>query len=222
MTASFHTSTMNPVRTSSVSSRMGQALRRYLVTGLAALFPVVVTLYLLTAIFRFSDGLLGRYLGSRIPGLGLLLTLLITVAVGYLSSHFFGRVVFPVMENWFGRLPLIRMIYPATKQLTRFLFSDDRAASLLRVVLVEYPKAGIYSLAFVTNEMKTSITGTPENLLTLLIPTPPSPFSGPLILVPEKQVTPLGMTVEEALKLVVSGGVLSSPLELKREREAAP
>jgi uncharacterized membrane protein len=195
--------------------KLGQALQRYFVTGLAALFPVVVTLYLLVAIFKFSDGLLGRYLGSRIPGLGLLLTLLITLAVGFLSSRFIGRFLFPVLETWFSRLPLIRAIYPAVKQLTRFLFSDEKNVSIRRVAMVEYPRPGVFTLAFVTNETLTSVTGAEEKLLTLLIPTPPSPFSGPLIFVREKDVTFLDMPVEDALKLVVSGGVASAPLRAK-------
>ncbi len=195
---------------------LGRALRRYFVTGLATLFPGAVTLYLLVAIFRFSDGLLGRYLGSKIPGLGLVLTLLITLAVGVLSSHFIGRLVFPTLEHWFTRLPFVRQIYPAVKQLTQFLFSKGEHASFQRVVLVAYPRPGSYSLAFVTHEERTSITGTPENLLTLLVPTPPSPFSGPLLFVPEREVISLKMSVEEALKLVVSGGVISVPLEAKR------
>ena len=198
--------------------KLGQALRRYFVTGLAALFPVVVTLYLLVAIFEFSDGLLGRHLGSKIPGLGLLLTLFITLAVGFLSSHFIGRIIFPTVESWFSRLPLIRAIYPAIKQLTRFLLSDGGRVSIRRVALVEYPRPGIYSLAFVTNETRTSVTGAPETLLTLLIPTPPSPFSGPLIFVREKEVTFLDMPVENALRLVVSGGVASSPLQVQPPR----
>ncbi len=201
---------------------MGQALRRYFITGLAALFPVVVTLYLLVAIFNFSDGLLGRYLGSRIPGLGLLMTLLITLAVGFFSTHFLGRVVFPVIETWFSRLPLIRMIYPAVKQLTRFLFSDSKQISIRRVALVEYPKEGIFSLAFVTNETPTSATGKPETLLTLLIPTPPSPFSGPLIFVPKEKVLLLDMPVEQALKLIVSGGGVSVSLQTTGSQSKNP
>ncbi len=198
--------------------KIGQALRRYFVTGLAALFPVVVTLYLLVAIFKFSDGLLGRYLGSRIPGLGLLLTLLITLLVGVFSTHFIGRILFPTLEAWFSRLPLIRGIYPAVKQLTRFLLSDGKNVSIRRVAMVEYPRPGSWTLAFVTNETRTSVTGSEEKLLTLLVPTPPSPFSGPLLFLREKDVTILDMPVEEALKLIVSGGVASASLQAKFPR----
>ena len=194
--------------------RIGQALRRYLVTGLATLFPATVTLYLLVAIFRFSDGLLGKHLAVYIPGLGLLLTLVILLLVGFLSTHFFGRVVFPTLEIWFSRLPVVRSIYPAVKQLTEFLFgAKDRPPSFQKVVLVEYPSPGLYSLAFVTHEETTSVTGGSERMLTLLIPIPPSPFTGPIIFVSQKDAIPLSMSVENAIKLIVSGGVVSSPLE---------
>lgn len=194
--------------------RIGQALRRYLVAGLATLFPATVTVYFLVAIFRFSDGLLGKYLVVHIPGLGLLLTLVILLGVGFLSTHFFGRVVFPTVEAWFSRFPVIRSIYPAVKQLTEFLFgAKGRPPSFQRVVLLEYPRSGLYSLAFVTHEEKTSVAGTPQTLLTLLIPIPPSPFTGPIIFAPQKDVIPLSMSVENALKLIVSGGIVSSPLE---------
>ena len=196
------------------SVRLGHALRRYFVAGLAALFPVTVTLFVLTKIFRFLDGLLGQYLVVHIPGLGLILTVLLLLMVGYLSTHFFGQVVFPTIEAWFSRLPLINKIYPAIKQLTRFLFvGGGHLAAFRRVALVEYPRAGLYTLAFVTNETQTSVTGRPETLLMLLVPTVPSPFTGSLVIVPESQVIPLNMSVEDAVKLIVSGGIVASPLE---------
>jgi len=199
---------------SSWSVRLGQALRRYFVTGLATLLPVTVTIWLLIAIFKFADGFLGRALGFQIPGLGLVVTLLVIFLVGVLSIHFFGWVVFRTVELAFARLPIVRKIYPAVKQLTQFLFSEEsRNAAFRRVVLVQYPRAGLYSVAFVTNEANTSATGKPQTLLTLLIPNPPSPFTGPIIFVPAEDVIPLNLSVEDAVKLIVSGGVVASPLQ---------
>ncbi len=195
------------------SVRLGLALRRYFVTGLATLFPLSITIWLLVKIFEFADGLLGQYLAIQIPGLGLLMTILVILAVGVLSTHFVGRLVFPTVETWFSRLPVVNKIYPAVKQLAKFLFAGKGDQKAFRkVVLVQYPRPGSYSLAFVTNETQTSATGTPQTLLTLLIPTPPSPFTGPIIFVPEQDVIPLTMTVEEAVKLTVSAGIVSSPL----------
>ena len=198
---------------SSAWQRFTQGLRRYFVTGLATLFPVALTLLLLVQIFKFVDGFLGKALGFQIPGLGLLVTILVVMLVGVLSIHFFGRVLFRTLELLLMRLPIVRKVFPAVKQLAQFIFSEEhRQASFRRVVLVPYPRAGAYSLAFVTNETKTSATGTPQTLLTLLIPNPPSPFTGPIIFVPQQDVIPLDLSVEDAVKLIVSGGVVTSPL----------
>ena len=196
------------------SVRIGQALRRYFITGLATLFPVAVTIWLLVVIFNFADRSLGKIFGLQIPGLGLLVTVLVIFAVGVFSIHFFGRVVFRIMEVWFSRLPIVNKVYPAVKQLAQFLFSEGhRRAAFSRVVLVQYPRPGAYSIAFVTNESRTTATGKSETLLTLLIPNPPSPFTGPIIFVPEGDIIPLEMSVEDAVKLIVSGGVVAAPLQ---------
>lgn len=197
----------------SVSVRLRQALRRYFVTGLATLFPVALTLLLLVQIFKFVDGFLGKALGFQIPGLGLLVTIVVVLLVGVFSIHFFGRVLFRTIELLLMRVPIVRKVFPAVKQLAQFIFSEEhRQASFRRVVLVPYPRVGTYSIAFVTNETKTSATGTPQTLLTLLIPNPPSPFTGPIIFVPQQDVIPLDLSVEDAVKLIVSGGVVTSPL----------
>lgn len=197
---------------------LGQALRRYFMAGVATLFPIAVTVYLLVAIFKIADGLLGRYLGFSIPGLGLIATVGIILIVGIFSVHFFGRVVFGTLEVWFSRMPLVKGIYPAVKQLTQFLFNDGKTPSAVRrVVLIQYPRVGVYTPAFVTHEMRTAVTGTSRNMVTVLIPTPPSPWSGPLLVLPEEEVIPLTMSVEQAIKLVVSGGVVSAPLQAARQ-----
>ena len=189
------------------------SLRRYFVAGLAALFPVTATLYLVMMLFRFSEGWAHRAFGFTVPGIGLLITVSIILVVGYLSTHVVGRLIFPTVDALFTRIPLIKSIYPALKQLTQFLFDDGRGPTMLRqVVLVEYPKPGIYSPAFVTNEIPAPALGG-RTVLALLIPTPPSPWSGPMIFVPKESVIPLAISVEEALKMVVSGGVLAVPLK---------
>ena len=205
----------------SLSVQLGQGFRRYFVAGLATLLPVLVTVFLIWKIFEFADGLLGDRLGLKIPGLGLVLTVLVILAVGAFSVHVFGRVVVRMLETAFLRLPFVRKIYPALKQLAQFLFSNESGQRVFRrVVLVEFPRPGAYAIAFVTNEGRSAVTGTSTNLLTLLVPSPPSPFSGPIIFVPEEHVVPLELSVEDALKLVVSGGVVASPLKGARPSTA--
>ncbi len=192
------------------------SLRRYFVAGLATLFPVAVTLLVVIKLFQFSEGWAHRLFGFTVPGIGLLITVSIILVVGFLSTHVIGRLIFPTLDTLLGRIPLIKSIYPALKQLTQFLFQQGQGASMLRqVVLVEYPKTGIYSPAFVTNEIPAPALGG-KTMLALLIPTPPSPFSGPMIFVPKESVIPLEISVEEALKMVVSGGVISLPLSSPR------
>lgn len=192
------------------SVRLGQALRRYFVVGLATLAPAVVTIGLVF----WLDGLLRAQLGLEIPGLGLLATFIVIILVGVLTVHFFGRFLFRTLEVWLTRLPLIRKIYPTVKQFTDFLFGDQsRAAVFRRVVLVQYPRLNSWALAFVTNETQTLALGKHQTLLTLLIPNPPSPLSGPVIFVAAEEVIPMNMTVENALKLIISGGVVGAPLE---------
>ena len=193
----------------------GQAFKRYFVTGLATLFPVAVTLWLVVKIFTAADGILGQYFKVRVPGLGLVVTVIVILLVGVLSVHFFGRVLFLAIEGWLGRLPFVRKIYPVVKQLGQFFFTEEGGRSAFRgVVLTEFPRAGVYSIAFVTNESTTTVTGTPTTLLTLLIPTPPSPLTGPIIFVPAEDVVWLTMSVEDAFKLVMSAGVATSPLQV--------
>ena len=199
---------------SSLSVQWGRAFRRYFVAGLATLFPVTVTLWLVVTIFRFADRQFGKIIGVSFPGLGLVVTILVILGVGVLSIHFFGRVLFRTIEAWLSRLPFIKKIYPPVKQLAEFLFDEEkRRGTFRRVVLVPYPRAGTYSIAFVTNESRTTVTGSPQTLLTCLIPNPPSPFTGPIIFIPEEDAIPLELSVEDAVKLIVSGGVVASPLQ---------
>ena len=193
--------------------RIGQALRRYFIAGLAALVPVVVTIWILVQLFNWADNLLGRYFGFEIPGLGLIVTILLVLTVGFFSS-LFGRVVVRGMEVWFYRLPIARRIYPAVKQLSQFLFGEQsRDKGFRRAVLVQYPRQGIYSIGFVTNEIKLTAKGSPKTLLAILIPQPPSPVTGPIILVPEDEVISIDLPVEDAIKLIMSGGIIAKPLQ---------
>lgn len=192
------------------SVRIGQALRRYFVVGLATLAPAVVTIGLIF----WLDGLLRAQLGLEIPGLGLAATFIVIILVGVLTVHFFGRFLFRTLEVWLTRLPLIRKIYPTVKQFTDFLFGEQSGTmAFRRVVLVQYPRLHSWALAFVTNETDTTILGKRQTLLTLLLPNPPSPLSGPVIFVLAEEVIPVKMTVEQALKLIISGGVVGAPLE---------
>lgn len=212
----------NELSSPRLSIRFGRGLRRYFITGLATLFPVTVTIWLVVFIFNFLDNNLSRLFGVTFPGMGLLATVIVIMLVGLLSVHFFGRVVFQTLEIWLSRLPFFKKVYPAVKQLAQFLFNEGQQQANFRgVVLVQYPRLGIYCIAFVTNEAETAVNGKPQTLLTLLLPNPPSPFTGPVIFVPKEDIVPLDLSVEDAVKFIVSFGVVSPPLRAAKPLKSA-
>lgn len=191
-------------------------LRRYFVTGLLIILPAFVTLYLLFVIFRFIDSLGGRLVNSYlnkhwgfiVPGLGFILGALLIVITGFLATNFLGKKILPALEKRFLKLPFIRQIYPAVKEITKFFFSAEKFA-FKKVVLVEYPSKDIWSVAFVTNEgFKEAQDKTGQELVHVFIGSTPSPFSGFFVLVPKSTVKFLDISVEDAVRLIVSGGII--------------
>lgn len=194
-----------------------QLLRRYFITGLIFLLPLIVTIYILVIIFKFADGLLGKYinnylldtLGYTIPGLGLLLTILLILLAGVFAANFIGKKIIPWLERAWTKLPLVRQIYFPAKQLVNFIFSKDKLA-FKKVVMIEYPRQGLYSIGFITNEAFEEVKQkTGKDLVTVLIASTPSPFTGYFVLVPKEEAIFLDISVEDGIKLIISGGVLN-------------
>jgi uncharacterized membrane protein len=191
-------------------------LKRYFITGLLTILPVFLTLYLIFIIFRFIDnivgGIINSYLkaafGFSIPGLGFIIAILITLVIGFVVSHLLSKRALPLIERWFLKLPGVRQIYPSIKQIISFIFSQDKSV-FKKVVLVEYPSKGIWSVGFMTNEgFREAQELIGQELVQVLIGSTPSPWSGFLILVPKNAVKFLEMSEEECVKLIVSGGIL--------------
>lgn len=215
---SFQAPSEQNLKQPTIIIKIGKAVRRYLLAGLAALFPVAVTFWILQWLFNTADRALGRYLGFQFPGVGLVATFLLVLVVGFFVVHLFGRAVFRIMESWFHRLPIVRTIYPPVKQLSEFLFGGDSGQKRFRrAVLVEYPRKGAYSIGFVTNEVELPQVRS-GTILAVLIPQPPSPVTGPIIFLPKEDVWDLGISVEDAVKIIVSGGIVADPLRAKLER----
>lgn len=192
-------------------------LRSYFLTGLLVILPVFITLYLLFIIFRFVDTIWGvpinfylnRHFGFKVPGVGFILGIVTVFVVGFVATNLFVRKFFRLIEILFLKFPLIRQVYPAAKQIVSSLISGDKPA-FRKVVLVEYPAKGIWSVGFLTNEgFKEARDKTGRELVQVFIATTPSPFTGFLILVPKEEVKFLDMSVEEGVKLIVSGGILN-------------
>lgn len=195
-------------------------LRRKLVAGIVILIPVAVTVFVLAQIFKFMDGIfapvvsrvLGRILGEaekvHIPGLGMVLTLLLILLLGWLSTNVAGRRLLRSLERVLLRLPVARSIYGATKGILDTV-SKDQAEAFKRVVLIEYPRKDLFALAFVTGGARWGrIDERLDDLLLVFLPTSPNPTSGFLLLVPASEAIDLPMSVEEGFRMVISGGIL--------------
>jgi uncharacterized membrane protein len=195
-------------------------LRTVLLAGLLILAPVYLTVYVLVLLFNFMDGIfapvidrsIGAFLGERgvhIPGLGLLLTLLVVLLLGWLTTTVLGRRVIHSFEAFIRRIPVAKSIYGATKGVLEAV-SRDQADAFKRAVLIEYPRPGVYGIAFVTNSPRRWVTpgDRAAELIPVFVPTTPNPTSGFLLLVPPEEVVDCPFTVEEGLRMIVSGGIL--------------
>lgn len=192
-------------------------LKQYFITGLIIVVPIFFTIFVLVVIFQFIDSFLGKYLhvyfektlGLYLPGIGLLLSLLIVLFVGFLATRFVGKKISRRLEKWFSGLPLINKIYPALKQIVLFM-SAQKEFGFQKVVLVEYPSRGMWSIGFLTNEgfrQINKVTG--REMAAVFLPTTPGPLTGYVVFFPKEEVKFLDIPVPDALKIVISGGVFN-------------
>lgn len=201
---------------------MRHHLRTWLIAGLLVVMPLGVTVFVLLALFRFLDNLLGPsftlLLGTTVPGLGLIAGVALILVVGALASNIVGRRVVEGFDWLMMRIPLARTIYSATKQFSDSILTQNRGA-FKEAVLVEWPRPGLYSVGFVTGETRGEAQEkTRERVINVFIITTPNPTTGFLCLVPESQIIELEMSVEDALKLVVSAGIVVPPYQRHTDR----
>jgi len=192
------------------------ALRRYLVAGLLVWVPVGVTLLIVGFLVDLMDQTLlllpasiqpENLLGFRIPGLGLVLTGIVVLATGVIVTNLFGMQLITIGEKLLQRIPLVRSIYAAVKQVTESMFSSGK--SFRKVVLVEYPRKGMWSLAFQTGSGAEEIRDkTGQDVTNVFIPTTPNPTSGFFLMVPRSEVIELDMSIDDGLKMLLSVGVV--------------
>lgn len=191
---------------------MLKTLRNYLITGLIILLPLIVTIYVVTAIFNAVDGVLRPVvellIGRSVYGLGFILTIGFILGVGAVGTNVIGRKLIDYGEKILTKIPLVRNIYLTVKQIIDGLFLKNKNA-FKKVVLVEYPREGLYQVGFLTSEGIGEVqSNTSQEVVNVFMPTTPNPTSGMLILAPKKDVTHLDMTVEQGLKLIISGGTV--------------
>lgn len=184
-------------------------LRTKIVTGLVTVAPVLATIWVLTVLFRFFDGfaapLLDQILPVHIPGLGVIISLLFMYLLGVLVTNFLGRRLIAIGEAILRRIPLASSVYGTAKQITQSLSGASNRA-FQKAVLISYPRAGIWTIAFVTGE-SSDANGTPY--YHLFVPTTPNPTSGVMVMIPQRDAIDSKLSVEEGLKTIISGGMLA-------------
>ncbi|MBI2874369.1 MAG: DUF502 domain-containing protein [Firmicutes bacterium] len=215
--------------------------RNYFLTGLVFLLPAIITGYTLLFAFRLLDNFMGNIVlyvfGHTIQGLGFILSMLAIIATGALGGNILGRRVLRFGEKILEHVPVVKGLYLGSKQLTRSLFGKN-ASSFRRVVCIEYPRKGIYTLGFVTGELPLGAlignrppagrepgAGGPEGteqvkdesagallpegrVFSVFVPTTPNPTSGFMVVVPEKDACHVDLSVEDGIRLIISGGAL--------------
>jgi len=231
---------------------LGGRLRAYFIAGILVTAPVAITIYLAWIFIEFVDDQVTplipakynpeTYLPFATPGLGLVVVIIVLTIIGAMTAGLAGRFVLRTGERILARMPVIRSIYSALKQIFETVLAQQSTA-FREAVLVEYPRRGIWAIAFITGVTEGEVQNiTEEECINIFLPTTPNPTSGFLLFVPKKELVHLDMSVEEAIKMVISGGIVTPPdrrpqaeqdkpvvsaatyenLDILRERERAP
>ncbi|MEW8431260.1 MAG: DUF502 domain-containing protein [gamma proteobacterium symbiont of Ctena orbiculata] len=193
-------------------------LRRYLVAGLLVWLPLGATFLVINLLVGWMDNSLlllpeayrpDNLFGFHIPGLGVLLSLLILLLTGLVAANLFGRKVVSMWERLLARIPLVRSVYSAVKQMVETMFAD-KGRSFRKVILVEFPRRGLWTLAFLTSEESGAVQqATGRDVVNVYVPTTPNPTGGYFVLVPKEDIRELDMSVDDGLKMLLSMGAVN-------------
>lgn len=180
-------------------------LRRYFFTGFLLILPTTLTVYFVLSVFFYIDNILYRYI--RVHGIGFLIIVVFITLLGLLATNIIGRKLISLWHALLTRTPLVNKIYTTVHQMSDALLGGNKGI-FKSVVLVEYPRKGLYSLGFISNEAEGEIQKkTKETVVAVFVPTTPNPTSGILIFVPKEDLVYLEMSVEDGMKAVISGGI---------------
>lgn len=192
------------------------AIRKYLIAGLLVWVPLGVTVLVIKLLVDIMDRSLlllpptwrpDALLGFHVPGVGVVLSVLVVVATGIIAANLLGRRLVALWESLLARIPLVRTIYQGAKQVVETVFSASNQ-SFRKVLLIEYPRRGLWCLAFQTSSgLRELESRTGKDVVAVFVPTTPNPTSGFVLIVPWEDVTELDMSVDEGLKLIISMGV---------------
>ena len=198
---------------------MRAQLKKSFFTGLLVVIPIGLTIYILIFIIK----LLNNFLPFKfLPyGTGIVLTIILITFIGFMTTNIIGKRLIEMGEKFISSIPLVKNVYTAVKQISDAMLSS-KGKNFRRVVLIEYPRKGIYTLAFVTGVSKGEVQEkTRSNVINLFVPTTPNPTSGFYLMVPGTDVIDLDMSVEDAFKLLISGGMVSSNT-IRNSRRSTP
>jgi len=195
-------------------------LRNYFISGLLFSLPLIITFYAIVWIIQTVDSLVQPFIPPEylpqvflpfpIPGFGILIAVTAFVAIGTFAKGFLGNMILEYSEPLLSKMPIIRSIYSTTKQISEAVLKS-RSKSFQEVGMIEYPRSGVWTLCFITGVSGDDVqkkTGH-HNMVNVFVPTTPNPTSGFLLFVPRSDVMPMGMTVEEGIKMVVSVGMIA-------------
>lgn len=187
-------------------------------TGLLILIPIFVTIYIATGMINFIDSIgdilpkklnPDTYLPFRIPGLGIIYTVILALTTGLLVRNYIGKKALGYWERLVDKIPLVRVLYSALRQVSEAIFVKGDT-QFKKVALIEYPRRGIYSLGFITGRASHKLfANTHPQLIGVFVPTTPNPTSGFYLMVPEEDIVNVDISIEDAFKLILSGGMVS-------------
>jgi uncharacterized membrane protein len=196
-------------------------IRAYFFAGVLITAPISITFYLAWLFVTFVDSKVTplipakynptEYLPFGLPGLGLVIVLVALTLIGALTAGFFGRMIMRFYEGVLAQMPVVRSVYGALKQIIETVLAQQSTA-FRQAVLIEYPRRGLWAIAFITGRTKGEVDKlTEKDTVNVFLPTTPNPTSGFLLFVPKEDVVPLAMPVEEAIKMVISAGIVTPP-----------
>ncbi len=213
-------------------------LRNYFLAGLIVTAPIAITAWIMIGVIELIDGAvvplippaynpqtyLLRYfdIELHIPGIGLVVVLISLTLIGFVAAGFIGRILVRAGERLVNRMPVVRSVYGALKQIFQTVL-ESSSQSFREVVLIEYPRRGIWAIGFITSTTEGEVQNTiADPVVNIFLPTTPNPTSGFLLFVPRRDLVPLDMTVEEGIKMVVSAGIVTPPDRRPEAAKALP
>ncbi len=203
-------------------------LKTYFFTGILVTAPIAITLYLAVELFKWVDSSVVRFIPAKynpetylpygLPGLGVLLLVLALIVIGMLAVNIFGRWLMGIGQRIIERIPVISGVYSALKKLFETLLGQGSTSAFRKAVLVEYPRKGVWTIAFLTTPVYEGFAQLlPNDVVTVFVPTTPNPTSGFMLYVSKKEIKELDMRVDDAIKMVISTGIVTPSKRIKKK-----